>query len=209
MRARWALAAVALAVVLPLATGCTAPVTPAPLTQRQLDAITAADNDSRWAFFFGDRPDVQRPDVHRLAYVPSHKAEAYYKSCLRAANVDPDLVYGFAAYDSGPVATRAYLEYYTCVAEFPVNPLEIGYLSRAQLDFMYDYYTDRLAPCLRLLGYQVTAPPPREEFVATALPGQAWDPYARVHPIPGKFSWAAIDARCPPLPAGTYGTPHP
>ena len=192
-----------------LATGCAARVTPPPLTQAQLDAITAADNDSRWAFFFGDRTDVTRPDVHRVAYLPSNTAETYYKSCLRAANVDPEGIYGFAAYDSGPVGTRAYLVYYTCVAEFPVNPLDIGYLSRAQLDFMYDYYTTRLAPCLRLLGYAVTAAPPREEFAATALPGQAWDPYSEVHPAPGKYSWATIDEACPPLPAGTYGTRHP
>lgn len=203
-----AAAALAVAVLL-LTSGCATRANPPSLTQAQLDAITAADNDARWAFFFGGRTDVVRPDVHRLAYVPANKAETYYKSCLRAAGVDPEGIYGFAAYDPGPLATQAYVTYYTCVAEHPVNPLEIGYLSRAQVDYMYDYYTARLVPCLRVLGYPVSDPPPREEFAATAYPGREWDPYAQVHPVPGKFSWASIDARCPPLPEATYGAPHP
>jgi hypothetical protein len=175
-----------------------------------MDAITAADNDARWSFFFGDRPDVARPQVDRLGYVAPQDAEALYKKCLATAGVNPDYIYGFGAYDSDPVGqTAAYIAYYTCVAQYPVNPISVGFLSQAQLGFMYDYFTGRLVPCLRSLGYYVAPPPPRRAFVDGLFNGATWDPYADVHPPAGRHSWDFIDERCPPLPAETYGPRHP
>ena len=194
-----------------LLTGC-APHTelPAPLTQQQLDAIVAADNDARWSFLFADRTDVVRPQVQRIDYVTPQKAEAIYKNCLSSTGVDLDYVFGFGNYTSDPTGlTAAYLAYYTCVAEYPIDPRAIGYLSAAQLDYMYDYFTERLAPCLRSLGYHVDPAPPRSAFAGTSFNGSAWDPYDDVHPVPGKYSWALIDEQCPPLPAQTYGLRHP
>ncbi|MCU1579309.1 MAG: hypothetical protein JWP19_1513 [Rhodoglobus sp.] len=183
---------------------------PAGLTQSQVDAIIAADNDARWSFFFEDRPDVARPQVDRLGYVAPRDAEAFYKKCLTTAGVNPDYIYGFGAYDQDPAGqTATYLAYYTCVAQYPVNPISVGFLSQAQLGFVYDYFVGRLAPCLRSLGYQVAAPPSKRAFVGGSVNGSTWDPYAGVHPTPGPHSWAFIDERCPPLPAETYGTRHP
>ncbi|MEO8095116.1 MAG: hypothetical protein ABI632_09295 [Pseudolysinimonas sp.] len=190
--------------------GCASPAPPAPLSQAQVDAITAADNDARWSFFFGERPDVARPHVTRLGYLDPHSAESFYKKCLVDAGVNPDDIFGFGIYDVDPTGlTEAYLTYYVCVAEYPVNPIAIGYLSTPQLGFMYDYYSTRLAPCLLALGYSVEPAPRRAAFVDGSFNGSGWDPYADVHPTPGKHSWDFIDERCPPLPVAVYGHRHP
>lgn len=203
--------AVALLAAVGTLAGCAAtPPPPAPLSQQQLDEITSADNDARWQFLFGARTDVARPQVTRLGYVAAGKAEAFYKRCLDAAGVNQDYVYGFGSGAGDPQGlTAAYLAYYVCVAQHPVDPISVGFLSDAQLGFEYDYFVTRLAPCLRSLGYAVPTPPTREQFVGTSFTGRGWDPYAQVHPQPGRHSWDFVDEACPPLPAGVYGPRHP
>jgi hypothetical protein len=191
-------------------TGCASTTLPAPLSQSQVDAIVAHDNDARWAFFFGDRPEVVQPQVARIDYVSPGKSEALYKKCLAHAGVDPEYIYGFGTYNTDPSGqTQAFIAYYTCVAEHPVNPIAIGFLSDAQLGYMYDYYQQRLAPCLRSLGYDVPPAPGRQEFIDATYNGGSWDPYQEVHPTPGRHSWDFIDAQCPPLPSQVFGQRHP
>lgn len=181
------------------------------MSQQQVDEIVAQENDYRWSFYFGSRPEVVRPDIQRLGYISAANASRFYAECLAAAGVDSNYVYGVGlAFGLAPETQEAaYLAYYTCTAQYPVDPLDRGYLSRDQLAFMYDYYSNRLTPCLRTFGFTIADPPDRSEFLVASYNGDSWDPYRELA-LPGDSPlWNLIDARCPPLPAGVYGQRHP
>ncbi|MEO8095115.1 MAG: hypothetical protein ABI632_09290 [Pseudolysinimonas sp.] len=212
MRCRWRTAAFfgLAACVIPLV-GCAPAGLPQPLTQQELDSIVARDNDARWNFYFADRPEVDRPTVQRLGYITPAAAADFYSRCIAARGFDTDYVYkvGLEVGLEPSLQIAADLAYYTCVAEYPVDPLAKGYLSFDQLNYVYDYYLDRLAPCLRSLGYLQPAAPARADFLVGSFNGKSWNPYAEVRVPADNPTWRLIDERCPPLPASVFGQRHP
>ena len=213
MRVRWrAAVGLGLAASAVFLAGC-APIAgqPQPLTQQEIDAIVARDNDYRWEFYFANRPDVVRPVVERRGYVSPGVAADFYAKCRSSDGFDTAYVYrvGLEFGLDPKTQTAAYLAYYTCAAQYPVDPIARGFLSTDQLGFMYDYYAQRLAPCLRSLGFTVPEPPQRGRFIAASFNGDSWNPYDGVTLARSSPVWRLIDERCPPLPAGVYGTRHP
>ena len=184
---------------------------PRPLSQQEIDGIVARDNDYRWEFYFANRPDVARPVVERRGYVAPGLAADFYAKCLSTGGFDMAYVYGVGLeFGLDPATqTAAYLAYYICAAQYPVDPIARGFLSPDQLGFMYDYYVQRLTPCLRSLGYTVPQAPQRGDFIAASFNGDSWNPYDGVALAVSSPVWTLIDERCPPLPAQTYGTRHP
>jgi hypothetical protein len=82
-----------------------------------------------------------------------------------------------------------------CSAPLPTPAL---FLSDEQLSAVYDDFTDRLLPCLRLLGFSVGDLPSRDLFVSQSAGYPRWNPYLELDPAPTEGDWPLIAARCPP-----------
>lgn len=80
---------------------------------------------------------------------------------------------------SVPVSTdpAAQLAFFECLAKHPFALESTTMLTRAQLDFTYDYYQDVIFPCLAHNGFLPHLALSREKFIA--LEG-GWSPYRQV-----------------------------
>jgi hypothetical protein len=77
-------------------------------------------------------------------------------------------------------------------------PAPVLFLSEEQLSRVYDDFTDRLLPCLQLLGFSVGELPSRDLFVSQSAGYPRWNPYLELDPAPAEGDWPLIAARCPP-----------
>lgn len=78
--------------------------------------------------------------------------------------------------DSGVNTAAVQLAMFTCFAQHPVDPVpDRPLLSRAQLDYLYDYYGSWVIPCLALESITVQRIPTRDQFMLPAWRG--WTPY--------------------------------
>lgn len=101
---------------------------------------------------------------------------------------------------------------FLCNAAYPVVdfdvPAELGYLSTAELEYLWTYFTRYLVPCMELHGYDPAGPPSRETFVGSDF--LIWSPYAELarQPISAE-DWRRLDAECAPPPMGDLWRPEP
>jgi hypothetical protein len=216
---RLTLVAVAAASTLLLG-GCAAahdPVPPGP-TQADVDTAVARDLDAQWSAM-NLPPSVAKPEVARVAFTSLDSWSYRQLDCYLAAGLDAHdvggdfTVNGFrAGSPNGAVPYAASIAIFTCQAQYPRDPRLVGYLSDAQVLYMYDYFRGRLAPCLRLLGYNVPAAPGREHYLASVRLGQYWDPYYTARStaiLPTRQDFDRLDLQCAPLPDATFWAYHP
>lgn len=198
------LAAMGLALVASalLLAGC-APATiipPGPTTE-ELRAIVAAENANHWKAMYPNEP---QPSVQPVAYLPSTQVESARNQCLLAAGIkNIDRAFTKLDFDLS-VLDQVQRRNFVCGVEYPIeisNPELRGYLSPAQLGYVFDYLTDRTAPCLKLLGFTVLPAPSREVFVDSYYLAQPWSPYSLVRGL-SLDDRHGIDLRCPPPPIG-------
>lgn len=71
------------------------------------------------------------------------------------------------------------IAHYSCVLQYPVDPMQYGTLPRQEIIKLYDYYTGTLISCLEGIGLTVDEPPTQEKWVDDYVTGKRlWDPYA-------------------------------
>ncbi|CAN5262622.1 hypothetical protein BH11ACT4_BH11ACT4_13900 [soil metagenome] len=214
MRVRWSTAAAFGALCLALsACAPTAGIVPPGPGAAELDAAVTRDVDLRWQSLM--LPDsVDRPSVPVVELATTKNWSYLQLSCYQAAGLNARDVSGDFTVDGFPAGDpRAQLPYaaslaiYTCQAQYPMDPRQVGYLTDSQVLYMYDYFRARLAPCLELHGYAVPAPPQRSAYLASVRSGHFWDPYlgADSQPISGSaVEQRRIDLECTPLPDDPY-----
>lgn len=214
MRA-WVAAPVA---ALLLVSGCAATTTvpPGP-TEAEVDALVSQQLDEQWILL--DLPrSVAKPQVTRVAFTsPStwsyRQLGCYLSSRLDARDSSGDItVNGLqpGVQSASPYAVQ--LAVWTCQAQYPRDPRLTGYLSDAQVLYMYDYFSTRLAPCLRLLGYAVPTPPARADYLASVRSGGAWDPYYSADGtaiVQAPSDVERLNLQCPPLPDDPFWAYRP
>lgn len=89
-----------------------------------------------------------------------------------------DTGYDFAS--DRDIEQSALRDLYACVAAQPLDPFFIGeFYSEQQVDYLYDYYSDWLVPCLELHGLAIDQAPTKSEFVAGLA---SWSPYDSLTP---------------------------
>ncbi len=207
-RAALALAAYAGAASVLLLAGC-ATATPVPpgATDAEADRVVAQALVHYWSSL-GPGQANGRVVAKRIAFTTSENWASQQVSCLIAAGLDAREVSGGFAIDSnGALSNADGLDaQLTCLAQYPVDPRTQGFLSDAQVLYMYDYFTERLSPCLAGFGYHVPAPPRRSVYVQQLRNGLPWTPYVAVQ---GDAPWALINGKCPPLPADPYSDFQP
>lgn len=200
-----------LAACLMLLAGC-AVGTPASLelTASERADFAAQRNDLRWERFFADRDDVIRPAVEVVRYVSPERANRMWAGCVNNAGFEEVHEYGDSisfGVDASEV-DAAYLAFYRCTAQYPIEPTAVGYLSQRQLGNLFDYYANRLIPCLALAGYPVALDGTREQFIALGVDGREPNPYDVID-VPSSAAWRSLDLRCPPPSETAYGALHP
>lgn len=95
------------------------------------------------------------------------------------------------------------LAWYYCSAVLPTYDTLYSPLDDAQLDDLYEYYTEWLVPCLALEGSAVYNVPTRAQFGAggSGQPG-SWNPYLSAR-LPSTVTVASVLLQsCSPYPAG-------
>jgi hypothetical protein len=92
---------------------------------------------------------------------------------------------------------------FTCRYRFPIDPRALGALSAEQAGYAWDYLVERVAPCMRSIGFEPSPHPEREDFIAYServWGAVLWSPYGR---FSDKFfgpERTIVDLHCPPLP---------
>ena len=125
--------------------------------------------------------------------------------CLKAAGFSPVQVTkdGFIVGGDTDLVREARVH---CAYRFPLDPRLLGALSSEQAEYAWDYWDQRLIPCVEELGYTVPGVPIRAEFIRNAV-GRVgrlpWTPYVAMR-VQSNEEKAAIDEACPPLPEDPY-----
>jgi hypothetical protein len=202
--------AVILAVCALLLAGCAAaPTLPSPPGEAELDEYSSGQLDELWDVIAVAAP---QPDVPRVEFTTADEWAETQAACLTAAGLPARSVSGGFTIDGYGALTpvQAVVAQWTCLKQYPVDPRENGYLGIDEILYAYDYFVDRLGPCLSLLGYDVPLPPDRLAYVGTLRTGMYWNPYdAVVATGATDEDWERVDARCPPLPDDPYRVLHP
>ena len=192
------------ALVCVLLTGCTSgrDIPPGP-TPEEVQLIIDEQNASWWSQMFPEEP---QPVVEPLEYIEPESSYFQSQKCIIEANIQgvrqtAEGGLSFAS-DDKTVQDAFNRAMYVCTLSYPIDvsqPELLGYLSAEQLDYLDDYYRERLAPCLRLLGYTVPDPSPRDDIQSSI----SYMPYWTMTPQPTtEAEWSMIDLWCQPAPFG-------
>jgi hypothetical protein len=193
--------------------GCSAPAAvPLGPSDAEVDELIAQELDVRWQSY-GFPPDRPRPEVARIAFTTLDTWTTTQVTCLRDAGLDASEVSGgFVVSGTEPADYDSREAMWVCQAQYPRDPRGSGFLSIAQILYMYDFYTTRLRPCMQLLGYTVTQPPDRLAYVGLLRSGSYWSPYFGEGNEPQQIDadkWRLVDAECSHLPKDPYWPYHP
>lgn len=91
---------------------------------------------------------------------------------------------------------------YRCTAMYPVSDAAAKPLDRDSHTRDYEYYTQKLVPCLEKEGYpQTEEVPSLEAYISGRESGEStWFPYKAVDPSTSSEQWAMLTEKCPELP---------
>jgi hypothetical protein len=199
------LAAASLCVLL---AGCaTAAPDPPSISAAQRRAATEADLNQRWEQVAPGNPSYLRPTVPIIRYVNYVDEGPVLAKCMREAgypHVAWSLTGGIVDTDVKPVDRfPVEVAIYVCEAQYPSDPLELGYLSDAQQKYLYTYWNTDTVPCLRSHGALVGDLPPVGVF------GEGYEDVAAFNPfdhakLPRGVTQSYLLAVCPPYPGQLY-----
>ena len=173
---------------------------PAGLTDEDRIDFALQAQDLQW--FLAELPG-QRPIVSPT-FVTTEKYGPALSECFAdRALVGVRVVHEAVLLPEAPLTPEQRLSLYLCSAKYVVSPDEVGYLSREELERVYDYYRDWLVPCIEAHGLSVSLSVSKKAFAAT--PGYVdWNPY---YPLEQQFAPGAlseVQANCPFVPPGIY-----
>ena len=193
-------ASIGLSIVLLVAlAGCTVPrEPPAGVSAEETAALLETRIDQAW-MNTGLDGLVERPVVDRgtVAADFNELAECLGDSALEEWGVsDGSTGPGLVAVDTPTIDEQ--LDFYTCFAQHPTDVVMGGVrLSRAQLDYLYDYYRSWVIPCLALDSITVSSVPTRSEFSRDFW--QGWNPYDHAPALITDADYNEAIGRCGPV----------
>ena len=206
-----------------LLAGCTTAVAvPPDATDAEIDAHVATQLEQYWRNILASSANADgnadgnadEPDVATVAFTTPDTWSTVQTSCLQAAGLQArEISGGFTIDDPGNLdATEVSLAQWTCLRQYPVDPRIAGFLSDAQVMFMYDDFTARLAPCVAALGFDVSPAPARGQYLRLVREGASWSPYSRADGelvAQSPQQWTLLNGKCPPLPDDPFGSFRP
>ncbi len=187
--------------------GCSSTPDPTGITTAQRKAATQADLDLRWAQVQLLNPNYSRPAIAVIKYSDYLDEGPLLTTCMHRAGYEK-AQWGFTTglTDTGvKLAARFALDLaiYTCEAKYPADPLELGYLSDAQEEYLYYYWSNETVPCLRSHGAKVANLAPVGQF------GEGYEDVGALNPfqhadMPYGVPVSYLTAVCPPYPGQLY-----
>jgi hypothetical protein len=192
-----------------LLTGCASPATvsppPAP-TRAQRASDTRAELGIRWANITDGAPTFIEPKVSVVKYSTFDTVFEAVAACMRSGNypkvvattegiLDPTL----NPAEEFPFEVATWM----CEAQYPEEPVELGYLTPAQGRYLYGYWQQRLVPCLRSHGAVVRDLAVMPATPTTTAPNTklvALNPYLALT-LPSGVSRARLESSCPAYPS--------
>jgi hypothetical protein len=200
--------ALVLGLICLLLAGCTAPPPdPAGITAAQRKAATDSDLSLRWDSISSGDPTFHRPSVAVVKYVNYLDEGPVLTGCMHKAgysHVAWTLAGGIVDTDIKPVDRfPVEVAIYKCEAQYPADPLELGYLSDAQEEYLYSYWSNETVPCLRSHGAGASDLPPVGQF------GEGYEDVGALNPFnhlsaSDVANEAYLAAVCPPYPGEVY-----
>jgi hypothetical protein len=191
-----------------LLAGCsTAVVPPAGITASQRREATQQDLYMRWAILTNSNPSLVAPKVAIVSYTNYLDEAQVIASCLRKSGY-PNAI-ATASRDvidttlTPPESFPFGVAKYVCEAKYPENPLELGYLSDEQEQYLYGYWQNETIPCLRSEGVTVASLPPIGQF------GEGYQDVGTMNPFThlgaaNQGDTSLLQSRCPPYPGELY-----
>lgn len=147
---------------------------------------------------------IVRPRFEHREVIGASEWAPKMSECMAASGV---VNWGYDATEGlfipGDSATTSeQLQFYWCFEKYPTVDL----LTRAQIDFIYDYYVRWLIPCLESNGYNVMNAPSRRAFRDADPSIERWNPYRSLERYPASPGASEmITAKCSPTVAGVEG----
>jgi hypothetical protein len=191
-----------------LLVGCTAPPPPpAGITVAQRDAATRNELGLEWAAIAGADRELKAPRVAVVRYTTYLDHTSTIVACLRKAGYPQATLSASRGIIDPGLPSQQSLAYsiarYVCDAQYPENPLELGYLSDAQEQYLYGYWENETVPCLRARGVAVTDLPPIGQY------GEGYEDVGTLNPYTqpwasGNAAVPELVALCPPYPGELY-----
>lgn len=182
--------------------GCVTP-SPAPVGLSDSERATFAQQEQDVQWMIADLPG-ERPAV-----VPTFVSYDDYgrvlNECLTDEGLGQIMVFagGALTLPQAPLTADERLSLYLCSAKYMISPDEVGYLSRAERERVYDYYRNWLVPCIEAHGQSVSLSLSRSEFAAT--PGYIdWNPYYPLELQIDPAVLSELQGECPFVPPGIY-----
>ena len=185
-------------------TGCSlespAPVGP---SQEQITAVVKARLDRQWRLS-GLEGIIVRPRFEYRPVIGASQWAPKISECMAESGV---VGWGYDASEGlfipgDTPTTSEQLQFYWCFEKYPTVDL----LTRAQVDYIYQYYVRWLIPCLESSGYNVMNAPSRRAFRSADPSIERWNPYRSLERYPSSpEARAVIAARCSPTVPGIEG----
>jgi len=110
----------------------------------------------------------------------------------------------------GPSQLSAYgLAYYTCNAEYSMNPQYEQQYTADQWGLKYDYDVQWVVPCVALFGVTASQPPTRETYIQQGLQQHytTWSPWSEADKVISNKPWSdqkTFFETCPADPPNQY-----
>lgn len=147
------------------------------------------------------------PSVEVVRYVTPDEWAPAIAECMTAAGFEvrahPDGGIGAELPPAGQEEAQAVANY-TCMLQYPFDPIYTQPLNGEQQRYVYDYFVYELLPCLEGRGYPIDDPPTWQVFEETFTSSQ-WTPYSEVTPPNSEVEWDELIAACPPEPEHLFG----
>ncbi len=195
------------ATVLTLA-GCVAAAPPpAGITPAQRAEATKQDLALRWSTLTDGNPEFPAPKVVIVRYTNYLDEAQTIAACLRRSGYPKAVATASGDVIDTTLTPPESFPYnvakYVCEAKYPVDPLELGYLSDAQEEYLYSYWQNETIPCLRGQGVTVAALPPIAQF------GEGYEDVGTMNPFThlsaaDQRDAARLETQCPPYPGQLY-----
>ena len=183
-----------------LLSGCamTSPV-PQGVTPEEREEFYETMQNQNWQIL--SVPDQEQPVVEPII-VSSEELGEYFYNCLTDAGITATLS------DDGGVSFTAddadeRVSQYICSVSYLPEPSSWGYLSRDELDAVYDYYQDWLVPCLASHGYTMPLVESRADLTENSG-FLDWNPYDQLGARITDDAATALQAECPYFPPWLY-----
>lgn len=196
---------VAAVLLMPAVVGCSAiggPVGDVSVEQR---LQTVADQE--WTALSAQYPSAVRPDSTLVEIVDPDDWAPVIAGCMNDLGF-PNVTAGDdGSLQSGDFVTsqaEAYdLALFECNVMYPVDPKYSEPLTSEQVDALYAYYKDTLAPCLEDQGYHISPAPSLQTFQQTYDSGP-WLPYAEIVASVSPDELNELYDVCPDVPANFW-----